>query len=51
MIGKSVARCFVQFRNWGVVQMFRIRKTGTNSSNKEHFHVGGLEIYGDFFFK
>lgn len=32
-------------------QMFRIRKNGTNSSNKEHFHVGGLEIYGDFYFK
>ena len=32
-------------------QMFRIRKTGPNSSNRDHLHLGGIEIYGDFFFK
>jgi hypothetical protein len=32
-------------------QMFRVRKTGLNSSGKEHFHLGGFEVYGEFFFE
>lgn len=32
-------------------QMMRIRKTGLNSSGKEHIHLGGFEVYGDFFFE
>mmetsp|Transcript_11655 Transcript_11655/g.26700 ORF Transcript_11655/g.26700 Transcript_11655/m.26700 type:complete len:516 (-) Transcript_11655:40-1587(-) len=32
-------------------RMFRILKKGPNSTGKEHLHVGGVEMYGDFYFK
>lgn len=30
--------------------MFRVLKKGLNSSGKDHLHLGGIELYGDFFF-
>ena len=29
----------------------RLLKKGLNSSGKDHLHLGGIELYGDFFFQ